>query len=163
MKRLKQVTKFTLTIIAILFLIASLIWGWSSLNISSEQKGTIVIGSLIVLAGFVLAIWATLGWYEDNPISQSFTITQWAIRIGIVYIVLGLIGQVAKYLIFIPLNTFKPVAWSLDNLGMLAVDWTLCIILVVMGIAVILGILISGICALMIVIELLSTLWHWYE
>lgn len=45
---------------------------------SSEQKGTIFIGSLIVLAGFVLVIQATIGWYDDKPISQSFTITQWA-------------------------------------------------------------------------------------
>lgn len=163
MKRLKQVTKFTGTITAILALLALLIWGWNSLNMSSEQKGTIFIGSLIVLAGFVLAIWATIGWYDDKPISQYFTITQWAIRIGVVYIVLGLIGQIANYLIFMPMDTFKPVAWSLDNLGLLAVEWTLCMILVVMGIAVILGILISGICALMVVIELLSTLWHWYE
>lgn len=158
MKLFIHVTKFTLTILAILAIIASLIWGWHMLDVNKEFIMPLLCVLLAVISIPLISIMSI------SAFTLKFDNTKGFITITIAsYIIMLPLGQVLQYFFMNGTHIEADSGATFNYNQQIFVDWLFYGFLA-------LAIIIMGVFALMLlaysihlIYKGIIALWHWYE
>lgn len=158
MKLFIHITKFTLTILAVLAIIASLIWGWHMLDVNKEFIMPFLCVLLSIISIPLISVMAV------NAFTLKFDNTKGLITISLAsYILMLPLGQVLQYFFMNGTHIEADSGATFNYNQQIFVDWLFYGFLA-------LAIIIMGVFALMLlaysihlIYKGIIALWHWYE
>lgn len=158
MKLFIHITKFTLTILAILAIIASLIWGWQALDLNKEF---IITWSSILVCTMSIPLFSIL---TLNAFTLEFDSPKELITITIASYVFSIpIGQVLQHFIMDGVHVKPENGATFNHIQQILADWVvygfLTILIIDMVIVIILILAIAG----YLIYEVIVALWNRYE
>lgn len=158
MKLFIHITKFTLTILAILAIIASLIWGWQALDLNKEF---IITWSSILVCTMSIPLVSIL---TLNAFTLEFDSPKELITITIASYVFSIpIGQVLQHFIMDGVHIKPENGATFNHIQQILADWVvygfLTILIIDMVIVIILILAIAG----YLIYEVIVALWNRYE
>lgn len=158
MKLFIHITKFTLTILAILAIIASLIWGWQALDLNKEF---IITWSSILVCTMSIPLVSIL---TLNAFTLEFDSPKELITITIASYVFSIpIGQVLQHFIMDGVHVKPENGATFNHIQQILADWVvygfLTILIIDMVIVIILILAIAG----YLIYEVIVALWNRYE
>lgn len=158
MKLFTHIIKFTLTILAILAIIASLIWGWQILDVNKEFIMPFLCVLLSIISIPLISVMAV------NALTLKFDNTKGLITISLAsYILMLPLGQVLQHFFMNGAHIEADSGATFNHNQQIFVDWLFYGFLA-------LAIIIMSVFALMLltysihlIYKGIIALWHWYE
>ena len=158
MKLFIHITKFTLTILAILAIISSLIWGWQALDLNKEfiiTWSSILVCTMSIPLVSILTLNAFTLEFDSHKELITITIASYVFSIPI--------GQVLQHFIMDGVHIKPENGATFNHIQQILADWVvygfLTILIIDMVIVIILILAIAG----YLIYEVIVALWNRYE